>query len=59
MPFVPRQAKLIAAQALAVDTTGIINRHTTQSMMEPTPIHSQEKALLAAEIRIITSHHTR
>lgn len=44
MPFVPRQAKLITAQALAVATNWIKYKPITRNQLVPTPIHSPEQA---------------
>lgn len=53
MPFVPRQAKLKTAKALAVVTYGIECEPITRNQRVPTPIHSPEQADLVKALPIM------
>ena len=53
MPFVPRQAKLMTAQALAVATTGEKYKPITRNQLVTIPIHSPEQADLVKALPIM------
>lgn len=53
MPFVPRQAKLMTAQALAVVTYGMECKPITRNQLVTIPIHSPEQADLVKALPIM------
>ena len=53
MPFVPRQAKLMTAMALAVVTYGKKCKSITRNQLVTIPIHSPEQADLVKALPIM------